>query len=191
MELCWTLDMTEKVGTAIENAEARVVASAMGGDPDAFSDLVRLHQRRVFRLAGRFFRAREDVEDAAQETFLTAWRKRHTYRAEAPLEHWLTRVCLNTCYEKLRKGKKARQQTVELDRDVEAAGGDPDAGLEVERLLETLDPRDRFVLLLLDGEGWSVAEIAERVGWSRSNVKVRAHRARKRLRKLLEEGLEP
>ena len=77
----------------------------------------------------------------------------------------------------------------ELDRDVEAAGGDPDAGLEVERLLETLDPRDRFVLLLLDGEGWSVAEIARRVGWSESNVKVRAHRARKKLRRLLEKGL--
>jgi RNA polymerase sigma-70 factor (ECF subfamily) len=189
MEICWNLNVTNDTAAAIENAEERVVAAAMGGDPDAFSTVVRLHERRVFRLAGRFFRQRADVEDAAQETFLTAWRKRHTYRAEAPFEHWITRVCLNCCYEKLRRGKKNRQ-TAELADDLAAPAADPDAGLEVERLLDSLDPRDRFVLLLLDGEGWSVAEIADRIGWSRANVKVRAHRARKKLRRLLERGLE-
>ena len=80
----------------------------------------------------------------------------------------------------------------DLDSAPEPAvrGGDPSAGVEVERLLATLPPADRFVLLMLDGEGWSVAEIAAKLGWSRVNVKVRAHRARKRLRELLERGLE-
>lgn len=174
--------------TDVPRDDARLVDLAMHGDPDAFSELVRLHQRRVFRLAGRFFRRREDVEDAAQETFFTAWRKRHTYRAEAPFEHWLTRVCLNTCYDRLRRRKPETQWNPE--QDVVAPATDATAALEIERLLGTLDPRDRFILLLLDGEGWSVAEIAERVGWTRSNVKVRAHRARKRLRKLLDRGLD-
>ena len=59
--------------------------------------------------------------------------------------------------------------------------------IDVERLLATLAPADRFVLLLLDGEGWSVKEIAERIGWTATNVKVRAFRARRRLRRVLED----
>ena len=55
----------------------------------------------------------------------------------------------------------------------------------MEGLLGTLPAKDRFLLLLLYGEGWSVADIAERLGWSKANVKVRAHRARKKLRRLL------
>ena len=63
---------------------------------------------------------------------------------------------------------------------------DPDVPIEVERALGALDPKDRFLLLLLDGEGWAVSEIAARLGWSATNVKVRAFRARRRLRRLLE-----
>jgi RNA polymerase sigma-70 factor (ECF subfamily) len=62
------------------------------------------------------------------------------------------------------------------------------AGLDVERLLARLAPADRFVLLLLDGEGWSVKEIAEKIGWTVTNVKVRAFRARRRLRQALEDA---
>jgi RNA polymerase sigma-70 factor (ECF subfamily) len=167
--------------------EAALIAASLRGDDDAFARLVRVHQRRVFRLAGRFFRHAEDVEEAAQETFLTAWRKLASYKARAPFEHWLTRVCLNCCYERLRK-RKDREQTVESLEDRPAAEQAPEATLEVERLLATLRPEDRFVLLMLDGEGWSVAEIADRLGWSKVNVKVRAHRARRKLRALLEEG---
>jgi RNA polymerase sigma-70 factor (ECF subfamily) len=173
-------------GRAARADEADWIAASRGGDPDAFEELVRLHQHRVFRLAGRFFKRREDVEDAAQETFLTAWRKLSTYRGEAPLEHWLTRVCLNTCYRRLRKSRVGRERLEDHAEPV-APARDPGAGLEVERLLSNLAPKDRFMLLLLDGEGWSVVEIAERLGWSPANVKVRAHRARKRLRRMLEE----
>lgn len=166
--------------------EAALVADCVSGDPNAFETLVRLHQHCVFRLAGRFFRRREDVEDAAQETFLTAWRKLATYRGDAPLEHWLTRVCLNTCYQKIRSSKP---ESLPLDEHVDSpvSSNDPSAGIDVERLLGKLQPKDRFMLLLLDGEGWSVREIAERLGWSAVNVKVRAHRARARLRRMVEE----
>jgi RNA polymerase sigma-70 factor (ECF subfamily) len=183
MELCWTIEMTRVPGPPCEADEARLVAASRGGDRGAFSDLVRVHQRRVFRLASRFFRQREDVEDAAQDTFLTAWRKLDTYRAKAPFEHWLTRVCLNCCYARLRRPRPAEQP---LDREIAAHVADPDARLEVERLLRPLKPEERFILILLDGEGWSVADIAQRLGWTRVNVKVRAHRARKKLRRLLE-----
>lgn len=183
MDLCWTIEMSLEPSPAAEDDEARLVAASRRGDGEAFSRLVQVHQRRVFRLAGRFFREREDVEDVAQETFLTAWRKLNTYRARAPFEHWLTRVCLNCCYARLRR---QRASELPLETDVPSHDADPNARLEVERLLRPLKPEERFILLLLDGEGWSVAEIARRLGWTQVNVKVRAHRARKKLRRLLE-----
>lgn len=172
--------------SAATASESRWIRASLGGDPSAFAHLVRAHERRVFRLAGRFFRRPEDIEEVAQETFLTIWRKLSTYRADAPFEHWLTRICLNCCYGRLRREK---QDGVELDPNLESPQADPDARLEVRTLLSRLRPEDRFILQLLDGQGWSVAEIANRLGWSRVNVKVRAHRARKRLRKIVEEGM--
>jgi RNA polymerase sigma-70 factor (ECF subfamily) len=186
MELTWAMNMPLDSAAEAGHDEARLVSDSLGGDSEAFSRLVRLHERRVFRLVGRFFRRREDVEDVAQEVFLTAWRKLRTYRAEAPFEHWLTRVCLNCCYERLRKRRPA-EQPLDEESHLGTRGADPTAGLEAERLLGNLEPADRFVLLLLYGEGWTVAEIAARLGWSQVNVKVRAHRARKKLRRLLEQ----
>lgn len=169
-----------------DREEAALVARTLGGDESGFAELVRRHQRRVFSLAGRFFRRPEEVEEAAQETFLTAWRKLHTYRARAPFEHWLTRVCLNCCYARLRRRRPAEE---EVPTNVAAPPADPDARLEVERLLRRLPSEDRFVLLLMHGEGWAVEEIARHLGWSKVSVKVRAHRARRKLRKVLEEGI--
>jgi RNA polymerase sigma-70 factor (ECF subfamily) len=187
MIVAWTMDESIIAAPPAAADEARLIAASRRGDNDAFAELIRLHQRRVFRLSGRFFRRREDVEEAAQETFLAAWRKLDTYKARAPFEHWLTRVCLNCCYQLLRKSKGAEMP---LDQEAEfaAAAPDPDAAMEVEGLLSRLHPADRFILLMLEGEGWSIAEIAERLGWSKANVKVRAHRARGKLRRLLEEG---
>lgn len=171
------------------NSEASLVRASREGDPDAFAALVRRYQDRVFRLAGRFFRRREEVEEVAQETFLRAWAKLGTYRAEAPFEHWLTRLCLRCAYDRLRQERHAAEPLgAEAEAGLAAPAGSPDARIEVERLLARLPAADRFLLVLLEGEGWSVAEIAERLGWSRVNVKVRAHRARRRLRQILEEG---
>ena len=183
-----TLVLTSQPSRADERLadERRWVAASRDGDRDAFGELVRRYQQRVFRLAGRFFRRPEDVEEVAQETFLTAWSKLHTYAARAPFEHWLTRVCVRCCYARLRR-RPEPEQLADADRPVPP--GDPAAGLELERLLARLSPADRTVILLLDGEGWSTAEIADRLGWTRTNVKVRAPRARARLRRLVEEDL--
>jgi RNA polymerase sigma-70 factor (ECF subfamily) len=167
-------------------SELQLVRASLAGEEDAFAALVRRHQARVFRLASRFFKRPQDVEDVAQETFLRAWTKLSSYRAEAPLEHWLTRLCLRCIYDRLRR--RTVEQPSAGEFEAVAPASDPDARLEVERLLNKLSERDRFILVLLDGEGWSVAEIAARLGWSQANVKVRAHRARRRLRRILEEG---
>ena len=177
------IGMTEE--SRVEAEELALVAACRDGDQAAFAELVRRHQTRVFRLAGRFFRRHEDVEDVAQDTFITAWRGLSTYAARAPFEHWITRVCLRLCYARLRANRRREvpvgsPDTLVQPRDVAAA-------IDVERLLTRLNPADRFVLLLLDGEGWSVKEIAERMGWTATNVKVRAFRARLKLRRAMED----
>ena len=184
MELALAMTTNPDAARPPATGEAALVAASQRGDARAFADLVRLHQHRVFRIAGRFFRRRPDIEDVAQETFLAAWRRLGTYQARAPFEHWLTRVCLNCCYASIRRVSSA-ERPLEVEPPSGAAP-DPTAALEVQRLLQHLAPHDRFILLLLDGEGWSVGEIADRLGWSKVNVKVRAHRARRRLRLLLE-----
>lgn len=180
------------VEAAPRNADAELVARSLRGDADAFGELVARHQVRVFRLAGRVFRQRDEVEDVAQETFLRAWTKLATWRGDAPFEHWLTRLCLRCAYDRLRRQRlPAETREIELETEPQAISSDPDARLEVERLLARLKPADRLVLLLLEGEGWSVAEIAARLGWTQVNVKVRAHRARKSLRRWVEEQSAP
>jgi RNA polymerase sigma-70 factor (ECF subfamily) len=171
-------------GPAIDAEEARLVAASRDGDEDAFAELIDRHKARVFRLAGRFFLRREDVEDVAQETFITAWRRLSTYAAKAPFEHWITRICLRVCYARL---SSERRREVPTSSQAPHATPNLVAAIDLERLLARLNPADRFVLLLLDGEGWSVQEIAERIGWTATNVKVRAFRARRRLRRILEE----
>jgi RNA polymerase sigma-70 factor (ECF subfamily) len=185
VELVWPLAMEMTLPPDRDATEIQLVAASRGGDEAAFAELVRRHQSRVFRLAGRFFRRREDVEEVAQETFLAAWRRLATYEARAPFEHWITRVCLRLCYARL-AAERRREDPIDTSEPV-ARAQDPVAAIDVERLLARLSPEDRFVLLLLDGEGWSVKEIALRIGWTATNVKVRAFRARRRLRRALED----
>lgn len=187
----WTAAMalvTAAPPAAPDAEEARLIAACRRGDEAGFAELVRRHQRRVFRLAGRFFPRPEEVEEVSQETFLAAWRKLESYRGEAPFEHWLTRICLNCCYARLRR-RRLPEGT--MPGEVTAPATDPNARIEVERLMRRLPSADRFMLLLLHGEGWTVQEIARQLGWSRVAVRVRAHRARRKLRQLLEEGIAP
>lgn len=186
MELVFPWALTMTLGPVRDAAERELVAASREGDHGAFGELIRRHEHRVFRLAGRFFRGREDVEEVAQETFLAAWRRLGTYEARAPFEHWITRICLRSCYARLGAERRRREPLSSVEPV--APVRDPNAAIDVERLLAQLSPADRFVLLLLEGEGWSVQEIAARIGWSTTNVKVRAFRARRRLRSLLEKG---
>ncbi len=191
---CSAMISTMGTRTADETStsEDGLVAASRNGDEAAFGALVRRHQQRVFRLAGRFFRRHQEVEDVAQETFLRAWEKLASYRGDAPFESWLTRICLNCCYQRLRRAKPEDPMPEEGAMAPDSPHGSPvderlDARRQVQRLLARLPATDRFILQLLHGEEWSVAEIAQSLGWTRVNVKVRAHRARVKLRKLVEE----
>ncbi|MDQ3918863.1 MAG: RNA polymerase sigma factor [Acidobacteriota bacterium] len=157
-------------------------------------------------MAGRFFRRREQVEEAAQEVFLKAFTELEGFEGRGSLEGWLTRVATNTCLNLVRGAKRRPELTAsDLSEDEGALmenllaeeAGERQQAVErrvvaadlAGRVLETMSPDDRLVLMMLDGEDASVKEVAEATGWSESNVKVKAFRARRRMREAVEKLL--
>lgn len=177
--------------------------SSEQADESAFAEIVRRYSPRVFAFASRFFRQRSLVEEAAQEVFLRAFQQLKNYEGRGSLEGWLTRITTTTCLNLLRTARNKRELTVSDLSDTEinwlesravsaadekqSSEADKTAAADlVNRVLETLSPDDRLVLILMETEGASVKETAEITGWSESKVKVQAFRARRRMREAVE-----
>lgn len=175
-------------------ADERLVQLAREGDDEAFTALVRRHQRRILALASRFSRDSHSIDDLAQQIFVRVWQKLGQFRGDAPFEHWLSRVAVHACYDWLRKQRR-RGTEVGLEHaeqhEHQADAGGAEAARELVTLaLAELSPPERLILTLLELEERSVREIAKLTGWSESNVKVRAFRARKALKTIVEK-LQP
>jgi RNA polymerase sigma-70 factor (ECF subfamily) len=179
---------------------------ARDGDESAFSEIMRRYSPRVFRVASRFYRKREQVEDAAQEVFLKAFTQLDSYEGRGSMEGWLTRITTNTCLNLLRSAKRRPELTISdltddettwLDDHQSNAATERHKSAErslvaadlADRVLGTMSPDDRLVLTLMDGEDAPVKEVVEMTGWSESKVKVQAFRARKRMREAVEKLL--
>ncbi|HEX8282775.1 MAG TPA: sigma-70 family RNA polymerase sigma factor [Pyrinomonadaceae bacterium] len=186
--------------------ELELARLARTGDESAFAEIVRRYSPRVFRTAGRFFRRREQVEEVAQEVFLKAFTELEGYEGRGSFEGWLTRIATNTCLNMLRSAKRRPELSAsDLSEDEGAWLESNLAGAAAERqrseergmvaadlagrVLETMAPDDRLVLMMMDGEEASVKEVAQETGWSESNVKVKAMRARRRMREAVEKLL--
>ena len=171
--------------------DRELVHRAQGDDKEAFEELVRRHQHRVFAVAGGILRRREDVEDIAQQVFVKAYFSLKRFDQRAAFSTWLYKITVNECWDLLRK-KKARPLVYESDlsedqaRQFEAIGERDiseklEARQRVERLLEGLDQRDRLMLVLKEVEGFAVEEIAQILDLNANTVKVRLFRARRRI----------
>ena len=181
-------------------ADDELVEASRAGDERAFEELFDRHWRFVARLAGRFFPDAGRVEELVQEVFVEAFLDIDRYRGgkERSFAAWLKRITVTTCCDALRRARARGDRAVEAldDREVSALdalwqGTGPDAEQSIiardlaVKLLARLAPEDRLVLTLLNAEELSVSEIADVTGWSEAKVKVRAHRARKTLRKIV------
>jgi len=178
---------------------------AQEGDEFAFSEIVRRYSPRVFSVASRFFRQRSSVEEAAQEVFLKAFTQLKSFEGRGSMEGWLTRIATNTCLNMLRSAKRRpelavadltddettwlEQQTSSIEQQQRSVEENLIAADLADRVLEVLPVEDQLALLMIDGEDASVKEVAEATGWSESKVKVRAFRARKKLREAMEKLL--
>ena len=174
--------------------DALLVAATLGGDDGAFGELVRLHKSRIFGMATRFARDAHEREDLCQEIFVQAYRKLRDFRGEAPFSHWLGRLAVRKCYDLLRRARHQRESHLSLDEmpsvEDQATGRGREAREAREtltRALATLPADDRLVITLLELEDLPVREIAGLTGWSETNVRTRAYRARTALKKILEQ----
>jgi RNA polymerase sigma-70 factor (ECF subfamily) len=178
---------------------------AQAGDESAFAEIVRRYSPRVFRVASRFFRQRSLVEEAAQEVFLKAYTQLGSFEGRGSIEGWLTRIATNTCLNMLRSAKRRPEFTVSDLSDDEQNWLEQQSGTDgskqpsvensvvatdlADRVLSVLSPEDQQALLMIDGEDASIKEVAEATGWSESKVKVRAFRARRKVREAMEKLL--
>ena len=166
--------------------ETRLLARVREGDHDAFADLMRAHEDRVFSVCLRIIGDRERALDATQETFLTVFRKSSQFQGRSALGTWIYRIAVNRCYDELRKLKRQRSEPLPEHTDppdaaaldaVEAAGLRP----ELRRALLSLPPDFRAAIVLSDIEGFSMPEAAEALGVPVGTVKSRVFRGRRLL----------
>src|SRR5258705_9266356 len=176
--------------------DRELVRLAQTGDKEAFEELVRRHQHRVFAVAGGILRRREDVEDIAQQVFVKAYFSIKRFDQRAAFSTWLYKITVNECWDLLRK-RKSRPLVYESDfseeqsRQYSAIEREATKGLDtsdrmamrerLENMLGQLEKRDRAMLILKEVEGFSVEEIADSMGLNANTVKVRLFRARSRL----------
>lgn len=170
--------------TAAQDAE--LLARVVDGDRDAFNEIMRNHEDRVFSVCLRLMGNRELALDAAQETFLTVFRKANQFEGNAALGTWIYRIAVNTCYDQLRKLKRRRSDPIpeHLDpADHQAADAVESAGIrpEIQRALAALPADFRSAVVLSDIEGLSLPQVAEILSVPVGTVKSRVFRARRLL----------
>jgi RNA polymerase sigma-70 factor (ECF subfamily) len=177
--------------------EAELLERIRAGSTDDFAEIIRQHQARVFAILHRYERDVQKVEDLAQETFVKAWRALAQFDGRAPFEHWISRIAVRTALDHLQKQKR-RQNEIGLSELGEDAldwlhSGDEKNELDARSAAELLNlamrelsPADRVVITMQEIEGRSVKEICAVTGTSSVAVRVRAVRARAKLRKALE-----
>jgi len=178
-------------------SDGNLVEKTLAGDDTAFRTLVERHTGAVFNTAYRLLGNRADAADAAQDTFLRAYRALHTFRTDAPLKPWLCRIAANVSLNRLKRHKPT------LSLDDHPAGTDPPAipdllaepqqavlAAERERELRAailaLPPNQRAIIELRHFQELSYAEIAAALKISVANVKIKLFRARKALRTILQ-----
>ncbi len=174
--------------------EATLVASAAGGDRLAFDELVRRHQQEVYTLAVRLLGNHEMAADVTQDALIRAWRHLGTFRGDAAFSTWLYRITVNTAWSARHRAR--RLATTDIDQVEHELPGIDHVGMAGEamrvreafrRALGELTPGARSVVVLKDVYGWSHAEVADSLGISVTAAKVRLHRARGALQRLLED----
>ncbi len=170
------------------SSDADLLVAHAQGDPHAFAELFRRHKDRLWAVALRTLRDHEEAADALQDAMISAFRNASSFRAESQVTTWLHRIVVNACLDRIRK----RRPTVPLPETGPAEPAAPrdeiadqDTRLAVQDALAALPEDQRTAIVLVDVEGYSVAETASVLGVAEGTIKSRCARGRMRLAKLL------
>ncbi len=180
------------------NDEA-LLEQSLAGDSAAFGELVRKYQDRLFNTLLRLTGCREEAEDVAQEAFVQAYFKLHTFQQNSAFYTWLYRIAFNVGISRRRR----RRHEMSVDWGKEVAGAEPVDDLEMpevrlereeraeqlQEAIQTLSEEHRAILILREMEGCCYETIAEVLDLPIGTVRSRLHRARMQLRDYLKEAL--
>jgi RNA polymerase sigma-70 factor (ECF subfamily) len=192
-----------------DGSDAESVDRFLQGDPHAFEELVRRHQRRVYNLALRFLRSPDEAQEMTQEIFVKLYRSLKGFRGEAKFSTWLYLVAVNHCKNRLKflnrrhyftsdpldppddpDERGPRQQFAAADPDPEQQMMSADTQRAVRRAIDELSDDHRLAIVLRDLQGLSYEEVAEATGETVGTVKSRIHRARLELARKLRPFVE-
>ncbi|MTD15298.1 RNA polymerase sigma factor SigM [Nakamurella sp. YIM 132087] len=170
--------------------DADLLSAHVAGDPRAFNELIARHRDRMWAVALRTLRDPEEAADAVQEASISAFRAADRFRMESAVTTWLHRIVVNACLDRIRR-RQARPTTQlpeegpnepQVPRDAYA---DRELAMDIEGALATLPEDQRAAIVLVDVEGYSVAEAAQALGVAEGTVKSRCARGRAKLAILL------
>lgn len=182
-----------------EKCDSEIIASVLLGDTEAFAVIVERHKNRVFKIIASHVPP-EFAEETANDVFFKAYKSLKTFKNEAPFINWLSVIAVRACkdYWRInyaRKDVPFSSLTEEAENMIAASPGNTGTPEEflvdnetknmLRKALEKLKPAERMVIEMIYRDEMSVAETAEVMEMTESNVKVTAFRARKKLAKLM------
>ncbi|MEV6314174.1 RNA polymerase sigma factor SigM [Streptomyces sp. NPDC051776] len=172
-----------------------LLARHVAGDPEAFGEIVRRHRDRLWAVALRTLGDREEAADAVQDALVSAYRAAHTFRGQSAVTTWLHRITVNACLDRARKASSRRtspvaeterlEQLLEPHESAAAPAERDDLHRQLIEALATLPTEQRAALVLVDMQGYPVAEAADVLGVPTGTVKSRCARGRARLLPML------
>jgi RNA polymerase sigma-70 factor (ECF subfamily) len=178
-----------------EISDSDLLTRHVAGDPDAFAEIVRRHRDRLWAVALRTIGDREEASDAVQDALVSAFRSAHTFRGQSAVTTWLHRITVNACLDRIRKAASRRttpildekhfEELLEPHESAAAPAERSELHRELLRALATLPPEQRVALVLVDMQGYPVAEAAAVLNVPTGTVKSRCARGRARLLPLL------
>jgi RNA polymerase sigma-70 factor (ECF subfamily) len=177
-------------------SDAELLRAHVDGDRHAFGELFHRHRDRLWAVAIRTLADREEAADALQDALLNAHRSAHRFRGDSAVTTWLHRIVVNACLDRIRRrhahptvplpdsGRPDDERSV---RGVEPAAPavDHDTALDVQQALSQLPEEQRSALILIDVQGYPVAEAAVMLGVAEGTIKSRCARGRARLATML------
>jgi RNA polymerase sigma-70 factor (ECF subfamily) len=168
-------------GAADVRDDVALLRAHAEGDPQAFAEIVRRHRDRLWAVALRTIGDREDAADALQDALLSAFRAADRFRGDAAVTTWLHRIVVNACLDRIRR--RQSRPTVPLpEKDVAAAPAqDRETAIVIRQALDTLPDEQRAALILVDVQGYPVADAAVMLGVAEGTIKSRCARGRAKL----------
>jgi RNA polymerase sigma-70 factor (ECF subfamily) len=172
-------------------SDAELLHAHVDGDPAAFAELVRRHRDRLWAVAMRTIGDREEAADAIQDALLSAHRAAAKFRGDSAVTTWMHRIVVNACLDRMRR--RQAHPTVPLPDGVHSGDGVPhgpepaapmpdhDTALVVREALAELPAEQRAAIVLVDVQGYPVAEAAEILGVAEGTIKSRCARGRARM----------